>query len=66
MKKKEDKTQYTECPACAKEIKDKAFICPYCGINVAYKKEAEGGNFARIKLKAHDKIYHGDLYVTRL
>ncbi len=61
-----DQKKYIECPACAKDINVKAFFCPYCGTNIGNKKEAEAGNFVRIKLKANDKVYHGDVYVTRL
>ena len=53
-----------ECPVCAEEIKVKAFSCRYCGSTVAKRNKDEGGNFVRVILKAEDKIYHGDVYLT--
>ena len=60
----EKSEEYKECPECAEDIKVRAFSCRYCGANVAKRKKIEGGYFIRVILKAEDKIYHGDVYLT--
>ncbi len=62
----EESEDYKKCPVCAEDIKVKAFSCRYCGATVAKGKKIEGGNFIRVRLKAEDKIYHGDIYLTDL
>ncbi len=62
----EESEEYKKCPVCAEDIKVKAFICRYCGASIAKGKKIEDGNFIRVRLKAEDKIYHGDIYLTDL
>ena len=62
----EESEEYKKCPVCAEDIKVKAFSCRYCGATIAKGKKIEGGNFIRVRLKAEDKIYHGDIYLTDL
>jgi hypothetical protein len=62
----EKSEEYKECPECAEDIKVKAFSCRYCGATVAKREKIEGGSFIRVVLKAEDKIYHGDIYLTDL
>ncbi len=62
----EKSEEYKECPECAEDIKVKAFSCRHCGATVAKRCKNESGNFIRVMLKAEDKIYHGDIYLTDL
>ncbi len=62
----EESEEYKECPVCAEDIKVKAFSCRYCGATVAKGEKIEDGRFIRVRLKAEDKIYHGDIYLTDL
>ncbi len=62
----EESEEYKVCPECAEDIKVKAFSCRYCGSTVAKRNKDEGGHFIRVILKAEDKIYHGDIYLTDL
>lgn len=58
--------EYKECPACAEDIKFRAKICRYCGTAIPEGDKTKGGKFISIRLKAGDKIYTGDIYVTFL
>ncbi len=58
--------EYKQCPACAEDIKAKAIICRYCRMHVSQNKDAKDGKFVRIKLKAFENIYHGDIYIVNL
>jgi hypothetical protein len=40
-------------------------ICRYCRTPVSQNKDAKGGKFVRIKLKAFKNIYSGDIYITK-
>ena len=62
----EESKEYKECPECAEDIKVKAFSCRHCGATVTKRHKNESGNFIRVMLKAEDKIYHGDIYLTDL
>ncbi len=62
----EESEEYKKCPVCAEDIKVKAFSCRYCGATVAKGKKIEGGNYIRVRLKAEDKTYRGDIYLTDL
>ncbi len=58
--------EYKQCPSCAEDIKVKAVICRYCRTPVSQNKDAKDGKFIKIKLKAFENIYRGDIYVTDL
>jgi len=51
-----------QCPMCAESIKVEAIICKHCGSDTR-NSESEKGKFVRVRLKASDKIYNGDIYV---
>ena len=54
----------SECPFCAEQIKSEAIICKHCNSSITgLTKDAKKGKFVRIKLKAREKIYYGDLYI---
>jgi hypothetical protein len=59
----EKSEEYKQCPECTKDIKIEASFCSYCGKNVSKVNDTEDGKFIRVKIKAHNKIYHGDIYV---
>ncbi len=54
--------EYIQCPACAEDIKAQAVICRYCRSNIS--KNTKDGKFVRIRIKAFENIYHGDIYIT--
>ncbi len=58
--------EYIQCPMCAEDIKAKAVICRHCRMPVSQKKDAKDGKFVRIKLKAFENIYRGDIYIPDL
>lgn len=62
----EESEEYKKCPVCAEDIKVNAFSCRYCGATVAKGKKIEDGNFTRVRLKAEDQTYHGEIYLTDL
>ena len=66
MKKSNEQIENKECPACAENIKFRAKICRYCGSAVPDGDESKSGKFISIRLKAGNKIYTGNIYVTFL
>lgn len=53
-----------ECPFCAEQIKSEAIICKHCHSNLTgIAKNAKKGKLVRVKLKARERIYYGDVYI---
>ncbi len=55
--------EYKKCPMCAEEVKAEAIICCHCSTNIEREAKARGGEFAKVRLKAKDRVYYGDVYV---
>ena len=56
-----DKTMKA-CPRCFEQVRVEAEICRYCHSRIANAKD---GQYARVRIKAGDKIYRGDLFVAK-
>jgi len=52
-----------QCPYCAEMIDDRAIICRYCRSLIGASEIERRGEFVKVRLKAQDKIYHGDIFV---
>ena len=52
-----------ECPFCAESIKPQAIVCKYCHSNLTGLSKENKGKLVRVKLKARDKIYYGDIFI---
>ena len=53
-----------ECPFCTEMIKPKAVICKHCHSNLTgLTRDAKKGKFVRVKLKARERIYYGDVFI---
>jgi len=57
---------YKNCPECAEDIKIEAVVCRYCGSSVKKKNCNKGGKFVTVKIKAHGKLYTGDIHITEV
>jgi hypothetical protein len=55
--------EYKECPMCAEEVRAGAIICWHCSTNIEREVTARDGEFAKVRLKAKDRVYYGDVYV---
>jgi len=52
-----------ECPFCGEDIKAMAIICPYCRTALKSTEKSNVGQFVKIRLKAGEKIYFGDIFI---
>ena len=52
-----------ECPFCGEEIKTMAIICHFCHGDLNVTSKNNKGKFVRIRLKAGDKTYFGDVFL---
>jgi hypothetical protein len=50
------------CPRCLEQVYADAEICRYCHSRI---KDARDGQQVRVRIKAGDKIYRGDLFVAK-
>ncbi|MCP4715201.1 MAG: hypothetical protein GY868_08800 [Deltaproteobacteria bacterium] len=51
-----------ECPYCAEVIESKAIICKHCLNHLGGGHKVEG-DLIKVRLKAHEKLYHGEIFV---
>lgn len=59
-----DMETMSECPFCMEPIKPQAIICKHCHSNLTgIVKDEKKGKFVRVKLKARERIYYGDIFV---
>lgn len=52
-----------QCPYCAEEVKAEALICRYCFADFQGMAKEKKGDFVRLRLKAGEKSYAGDVFV---
>jgi ribosomal protein L40E len=50
------------CPRCFEQVHADAEICRYCHSRISNAKD---GQYVRVRAKAGDKIYRGDLFVGK-
>lgn len=51
------------CPFCGEEIKAVAIICRYCHTALKATEKSNMGQFMKIRLKAGEKTYYGDIFI---
>ncbi|OPY77859.1 MAG: hypothetical protein A4E65_02565 [Syntrophorhabdus sp. PtaU1.Bin153] len=52
-----------QCPYCAEEVKAEALVCRHCFADFQEMSKEKKGKFVRLRLKAGDKAYTGDVFV---
>ncbi|HEX2964849.1 MAG TPA: hypothetical protein VHO84_03655, partial [Syntrophorhabdaceae bacterium] len=52
-----------QCPFCGEQIKAVATICRYCRSQLKDLAKDRTGKWVRIRLKAGEKIYFGDIFL---
>ena len=52
-----------KCPYCAETVNSKALVCRYCQSNLGVGQDEKDGELIRVRVKTHEKIYNGEIFV---
>jgi hypothetical protein len=61
--KEADMNSMKQCPYCAELVRDEARICKHCFTDFQETAKEKKGKFMKLRLKAGDKTYAGDVFV---